>query len=140
MATTRFTHVFVQSVPERLDEGVLYVSLPFTTALHLCACGCGSEVVTPLSPRSWSMTFDGESVSLRPSIGNWNFPCRSHYWIGSEGLVRWARTWSTEEVKRARAGEAIDRVQRGADPVSGTRLIQILRRWFRRPRLGGPSS
>jgi len=34
-------------------------------------------VVTPLSPTGWSLIFDGETVSLYPSIGNWNFPCRS---------------------------------------------------------------
>ncbi|MFC4855982.1 DUF6527 family protein [Actinophytocola glycyrrhizae] len=24
--------------------------------------------------------FNGETVSLSPSIGNWSFPCRSHYY------------------------------------------------------------
>jgi hypothetical protein len=74
-------HEFVEQIPERLNDGVLYVSMSFGTVVHKCACGCGSEVVTPLSPTDWKLTFDGESISLHPSIGNWSFACRSHYWI-----------------------------------------------------------
>jgi hypothetical protein len=36
---------------------------------------------SPLSPTDWKLTFDGVSVSLHPSDGNWSFPCRSHYRI-----------------------------------------------------------
>lgn len=75
---TTITHQFVTSAPPVLEQGVLYVSIEFTTALHLCLCGCGREVVTPLRPSGWRVTFDGQSVSLAPSIGNWSFPCRSH--------------------------------------------------------------
>jgi hypothetical protein len=74
-------HEFVDLIPDALEDGVLYVSVQYATALHLCCCGCGSEVVTPLSPTDWSLTFDGDTVSLRPSIGNYSFPCRSHYFI-----------------------------------------------------------
>ena len=82
---------FVKSVPERLADGVLYVSVEFATAVHLCGCGCRNEVVTPLSRRTgWKLLFDGETVSLTPSIGNWSFPCRSHYFI-TENNVLWAR-------------------------------------------------
>jgi hypothetical protein len=98
-------HEFVQSVPEQLDEGVLYVSLPYATAVHRCACGCGHEVVTPLSPTDWSMIFDGKTVSLAPSIGNWSFPCRSHYWL-ERGRVVWAPAWSDREIADGRARDA----------------------------------
>ena len=80
---------FVDYVPKQLDDGVLYVSIRFGTVVHRCACGCGEEVVTPLGPSEWTLTYDGRTVSLAPSIGNWSFPCRSHYWI-DEGNVRWA--------------------------------------------------
>lgn len=95
-------HEFVQCVPEQLDEGVLYLSLSYATAVHKCACGCGHEVVTPLSPTDWSMIFDGETVSLAPSIGNWSFPCRSHYWL-ERGRVAWAPTWTSREIADGRA-------------------------------------
>jgi hypothetical protein len=47
------------------------------------------------------MTFDGETISLYPSIGNWNFPCRSHYWIDCS-RVRRARLWTDDEIVEAR--------------------------------------
>ena len=102
-------HAFVPRVPERLEAGTLYVSIETTTMVHLCACGCGREVVTPLSPVGWQVTFDGETVSLHPSIGNWDFPCRSHYWI-DRGRVLRARSWDHEEVAEHDASEARARV------------------------------
>lgn len=87
---------FVKYIPHHLDEEVLYLSFKFNTINHLCACSCGLEVVTPLSPKSWRVTYNGETISLYPSIGNWQFPCKSHYWI-IENEVVWADDWSTEE-------------------------------------------
>ena len=95
---------FVEHIPEQLDDGVLYVSIRFGTVVHRCACGCGEEVVTPLSPAEWKITYDGRTVSLAPSIGNWSFPCRSHYWI-DEGIVRWAHGFSEAEVALVRRTE-----------------------------------
>lgn len=84
-----FDHQFVEYVPEELDEGVLYISVRFASVSHLCACGCKRKVVTPLKPTGWKLIFDGKSISLLPSIGNWRFPCRSHYWM-SNNRVQWA--------------------------------------------------
>ena len=97
----RLRNEFVDHIPEQLDDGVLYVSMRFGTVVHRCACGCGEEVVTPLGPVEWRLTYDGRTVSLKPSIGNWSFPCRSHYWI-DEGIVRWARGFSEAEVALVR--------------------------------------
>lgn len=94
-------HTFVEFIPESLDDGVLYISLAYATVNHRCCCGCGREVVTPLSPSDWRLIFDGRSISLEPSIGNWSFPCRSHYWI-TRGQVRWAAQWSREQVEACR--------------------------------------
>lgn len=101
-------HAFVARIPERLDAGTLYVSIEATTAVHLCACGCGREVVTPLSPVGWQVIFDGDSVSLYPSIGNWDFPCRSHYWI-ERGRVLRALAWDEEDVAAHDAEEQMRR-------------------------------
>lgn len=95
-------HEFVEFVPDELEKGVVYVSIPYATAVHRCLSGCGQEVVTPLSPADWELVFDGETISLYPSIGNWSLPCRSHYWI-RRNKVLWARMWSDSEIKRARA-------------------------------------
>lgn len=98
MRHIRLEHLFVQHIPERLEPGVLYISMEYATAAHRCCCGCDEEVVTPFSPIDWSLTFDGETVSLHPSIGNWNFSCRSHYVI-RRGQVIKASTWDDEQVK-----------------------------------------
>ena len=80
---------FVESFPAAMDPGVLYISISYRTCGHLCCCGCGQEVITPLSPAQWSFTYDGENVSLSPSTGNWALLCQSHYWI-RKGKVHWA--------------------------------------------------
>jgi hypothetical protein len=104
MKRTSLTHEFVEYIPDELQEGTLYISVRFATAVHKCCCGCGHEVVTPLSPRDWKLIFDGETVSLDPSIGNWSFPCQSHYWIRRNRIVR-ARRWTSDEIDDARADE-----------------------------------
>lgn len=96
---------FVEFIPDHLEEGVVYVSLRFGTIVHACCCGCGSEVVTPLSPAGWAFTYDGETISLNPSVGSWSLPCRSHYWI-RENCVRWARKWSERQIASARLKDA----------------------------------
>ncbi len=95
------THVFVEYIPNHLTGGVIYISIPFATVVHRCCCGCGNEVVTPLGPTDWKLTFDGESISLYPSIGNWNFECKSHYWI-IRNKVQWARRYSPYDIEVGR--------------------------------------
>ena len=92
------THEFVTHVPEILDDDTIYVSIPFETVIHKCACGCGIEVVTPLSPAEWSLTFDGETISLSPSIGSWSLDCRSHYWI-RKNKIEWSSKWSDNDIE-----------------------------------------
>ncbi|MCE5190332.1 MAG: hypothetical protein LLG08_00895 [Actinomycetia bacterium] len=43
-------------MPQTLEPGRLYISKRFRTAAHLCACGCGGRVVTPLKPAKWQLT------------------------------------------------------------------------------------
>lgn len=95
--STYLSYKFVEYVPKKIDEKTLYVSTTFSTVVHKCCCGCGNEVVTPLSPTDWELNFDGESISLHPSIGNWNLPCKSHYWI-KRNRVLWAREWPKEKI------------------------------------------
>ncbi|MCW3161305.1 DUF6527 family protein [Chryseobacterium oryctis] len=95
------THKFVESIPKKLEQGVLYISLEFGTAIHLCICGCKSEVVTPFSPLDWKLIFEGDYVSLSPSIGNWSFDCKSHYWIYRNKIIQ-CRRWSEKEIKENR--------------------------------------
>lgn len=107
-------HRFVTNVPRSLESGILYVSLEYTTMIHLCACGCEREVVTPLSPKDWKMSFDGETVSVTPSVGSWSLPCRSHYII-DHGNIRWAEQWNDEQIRR---GRELDRVRKRGQPAT----------------------
>jgi hypothetical protein len=97
---------FVEAVPTVLQEGKLYISIRYRTSVHLCACGCGNKVVTPIKPAKWHLTYDGATVSLSPSVGNWQFPCRSHYVI-RHNKVDWARPWSDEQVRAGRERDAL---------------------------------
>jgi hypothetical protein len=143
---------FVEFIPDVIEEGVLYVSMEHETVIHKCCCGCGSEVVTPLSPTDWQLTYDGVSITLYPSIGNWGFPCKSHYWIRGNS-VRWAQRWSHEEIAAGRAADQLAKEHyyansappindRSDGPATGEHkgsvdpgiLRRLLRRWtFRKP-------
>ncbi|MBX3165132.1 MAG: hypothetical protein KF900_11700 [Bacteroidetes bacterium] len=97
-------HRFVDFIPEKLEGGILYISMEYCTAIHLCVCGCGNEVVTPISPTDWKLSFNGESVSLTPSIGNWNFKCKSHYWI-TNNQIEMAKKWSKKKIDSGRKAD-----------------------------------
>lgn len=107
MTTDRLQHTFLDSFPDQLAPGTVYVSIRYATVAHLCCCGCGSQTVTPLGPTEWKLTFDGESISLYPSIGNWSFPCRSHYWIRNN-TVQWAPRWSDRKISANRNADRRD--------------------------------
>jgi hypothetical protein len=98
----KIQHEFVEFIPKDREPGVIYVSIPYATAVHSCFCGCGTKVVTPISPAGWQLTFDCEVVTLWPSIGNWAFACRSHYFIKRNTIV-WAGDMSDDEIAWGRA-------------------------------------
>ena len=121
-------HEFVRHIPDTLEDGVLYVSIPFATVVHNCCCGCGSEVVTPLDPTDWRMVFDGKTISLYPSIGNWNFACQSHYWI-QHNQVNWARRLSKKAIDKGRVRDRMLKMQHfGEIRLS---LWQSVLKWLR---------
>lgn len=97
----QLTPQFVDFIPKDLEPGVLYVSIEYTTTAHKCACGCGSKVVLPLHPTDWNLLFDGKSVTIRPSVGNWGFECRSHYLI-TKNRIQWANDWTEEQIAAGR--------------------------------------
>ena len=94
-------HRFVEFIPEVLEEGILYITMEYRTAVHMCVCGCGNEVITPFSPTDWHLRFYGDSVSIYPSIGSWSFKCRSHYWI-TKNRIENAEGWSDKDVQLGR--------------------------------------
>lgn len=94
----------VHFMPKNLEPGVLYVSEEFDVAAHLCACGCGEKIRTPLGPTEWEFRETSAGPSLSPSVGNWQKPCKSHYWIRS-GQVIWSDSWSEKQILAGRRAE-----------------------------------
>ena len=94
-------HRFVEVLPTELDPGVLYISGSHNIVAHLCCCGCGKEVVTPLGEAGWTLRYDGR-ISLSPSVGNGAYDCKSHYVIQAS-RVRWLSNMTPEQHIHARA-------------------------------------
>ena len=126
--TMQFRLERVHFMPKALEPGVIYMSEDFSTAAHLCACGCGMKVRTPLGPAEWTIEEGKSGPCVRPSIGNWQQPCRSHYWIW-EGEAVWAEDWSPEQVVAGREREA-ERRRLHYDTAPSTGLWKRLIRWL----------
>lgn len=87
MKILELTPCDLDEFPRVLEEGILYISEECELAAHKCCCGCGEDVITPLHPARWRLDRYGGRVSLHPSIGNWKFACRSHYWIRNNRVI-----------------------------------------------------
>jgi hypothetical protein len=111
---TQLRHQFTDEAPDQLEAGILYVSMPYRTTLHLCCCGCDNQVALPLRPTAWKLTYDGDTITMSPSVGNWSFPCRSHYWIRNN-QVEWAGSWTDDQIA---AGRRRTLQERGAVPTN----------------------
>ena len=150
MTQDEITPRFVEFIPRDVEFGILYVSERFKTATHLCACGCGTKVVTPLSPAEWQLHREGQTVTLNPSIGNWNDACQSHYLICRNRVV-WAGKMSVRQIAAVQKRDRMDKaahvalmnsrrlteeVPRPVEVQNGatnwiSRLATLLRRWVR---------
>ncbi len=77
------TPVFVEVIPENLEQDKVYISKEYKTAVHLCLCGCGNKSVTPFSVKSngWNLIEKDGKISFTPSILNTNCPNQYHYII-----------------------------------------------------------
>lgn len=138
----RLKTIFVDEIPEVLEDGILYVSEECCVALHNCACGCGEEVSTPLVRTEYRLTMEGDSASIWPSIGNHDFACASHYVI-KQGKILWAGRMSRGVIE---AGRERDRWLKRPPapkpapigmrtprhmPRSGTGLVQRILTWIK---------
>ncbi len=94
----------VEYMPKQLEPGILYVSEKFGAVAHLCACGCGEKIRTPLGPTEWAFTESAAGPSLWPSVGNWQKACQSHYIIDG-GEIIWCGRWTPEQIMAGRLAE-----------------------------------
>ena len=86
----------VVNMPNTFEQGVLYISDEYQIAGHLCACGCGKKVWTPLGTVEWSVMMDKKGPSMRPSIGNGQLNCKSHYVIRN-GNILWCNAITDDD-------------------------------------------
>lgn len=104
MRLETITSHHVEFMPKQLEPGILYVSEKYGTAAHLCACGCGAKIRTPLGPTEWAVTDTPSGPSLWPSVGNWQQACQSHYVIDG-GKIIWCGKWTPEQILAGRRAE-----------------------------------
>ncbi len=71
-----------------LEENKIYISKKYGTAIHWCLCGCKLKVVMPIDAiiegkdHGWQLIEEkDDKVSFTPSVGNFQYPCKSHYII-----------------------------------------------------------
>lgn len=78
--------------PPKIDsmrEGELYILATETpSSIHLCPCGCKNIVVLPHDKDGWKLTDKNGKITMRPSVGSFNLPCKSHYYI-TDNKVEW---------------------------------------------------
>ncbi len=89
----------VERLPTALSDNVVYVSEEFELAALKCACGCGHQVNLLLGD-GHTVNDVGGLADVSPSIGVWDAPCRSHFWI-QKGNVLWADQWSDAKIHSA---------------------------------------
>lgn len=79
---------YVGQLPDQLAEGVLYVCKEFELTAHKCCCGCGEDVYLKIGPAKWQLsTTSNGRITLYPSVGNWKYACKSHYWIEKNRVI-----------------------------------------------------
>jgi len=132
---------YVTNLPEQLEEGVFYICEDFDATAHKCCCGCGEEVYNKLGPAKWQLTKEDDgTVSLFPSIGNWKYACRSHYWITNNRVIE-AGEMSHRAIKAVKERDRRDR-ERVIEQYNaqnkqtlwqraGTTIVRVFRKFLR---------
>ena len=127
-AAARLDPEFVELMPAIIEPGYLYISMEYRITAHSCACGCGEKITLTLHPAQWSLLFDGEHVSLRPSVGNAGTPCRSHYYI-TRNEIDWYEPLTDESIE---VGKSRDRAAINATETRSPQTEARPRSWWRR--------
>lgn len=81
--------IYVDTIPDILEDRKIYISEKFHISVHNCLCGCGDKVVMPLNhgegffkDNGWMLIKNvNGTISFAPSIGNFQSACKSHYII-----------------------------------------------------------
>lgn len=73
--------IFVEFIPEVMEQNKLYISKEYRVMNHLCLCGCGMVCPIPLGNGEWTLIENTDNtVSFTPSLLH-RHECKSHYII-----------------------------------------------------------
>ena len=103
---------FVESIPPgRPPAGEFLISIKYGMGVLRCPCGCGNTMDVNIEPHRWSIKWDGEHISVCPSISSDWMGCRSHYWVRRNRIV-WGYPISrtAEEKKEKEEAKARERI------------------------------
>lgn len=106
----------VDRIPKQLQPEVVYHTEEYELAGLLCACGCGHRI-TLLVPDSHEVFDEDGYATIRPSIGVFDAPCKSHY-ILSAGNVQWLPAFTAAQAARIMHTQIERHVARDAQPAS----------------------
>lgn len=112
----KYRYQLVDRIPTQMREGVVYHTLEFELAGLLCACRCGHRI-TLLVPDSHQVWDEGGCATIRPSVGVFDAPCKSHYVI-SAGDVQWLPAFTEAQATRIMHAQIARHVARDAKPAS----------------------
>ena len=81
--------IYTETLPDvsEMEENKIYISKKYNCTGHRCFCGCGLLTILPIGKKhGWTLTEqDNGQVSFHPSVGNYQYPCKSHYIIYKNG-------------------------------------------------------
>lgn len=80
-----FEKVYYMPNIKDMKENVIYISDEFKVSGHKCMCGCGSLTIMPLGNNEWNYEIKNNKLTMWPSVGNYQMPCKSHYIIQNGG-------------------------------------------------------
>jgi len=112
----KYRYELVGRIPAPMREGVIYHTEEFELAGLLCACGCGHRI-TLLVPDSHQVWEEGGYATIRPSIGVFDAPCKSHYFINA-GSVQWLPAFTGTQAAKIMQAQIARHVSRDAKPAS----------------------
>jgi len=85
----RMETVYVDRLPMKseMEAEKVYMAENKTQATHLCPCGCGTEILTPLGRGGYrALENSDESLTISPQIEH--SPCSNNYKL-YKGYVIW---------------------------------------------------
>lgn len=116
-----------------MEPGVVFHSEEFELAGLLCACGCGHRI-TLLVPDSHEIIDQAGWATVRPSIGVFDAPCKSHFFIHN-GNVAWMPAFSGSQAASIMQAQIARHVARDHKPLSlWRRLVAWIASMFSGPR------